>query len=105
MSPKVRNDLATQVLLEGDNLTLDLSINGVKDPFPPNLTFVWTFNGQNFTSFSSVSADGFNISFNSIQRNMSGEYTLIVTNSVGSVSGSFEVDVQCKLVINFFRMV
>ena len=40
-----------------------------------------------------------NITFNSVSRNDSGNYSITVSNEAGSVSTFFILDVQCKLII------
>ena len=95
--PTVRDDIGTQFVIEGNDITINLNVTGAKGPFPPITISIWMFDGQNLNSSSSITLNEFAITLNSIQRNMSGNYTLIVTNSVGSVRGSFVVDVQCEL--------
>ena len=89
--------VTNQTVTEGDTISVDLSVQGAKKPFPPTTTSVWMFNGQNLFNSSSTVLNDFDITLNNVQRNMSGNYTLIVTNSVGSSTGTLELDVQCEI--------
>ena len=100
MSPLVRGDVITQIVLEDSDVTVDLTVMGAKDPFPP-ASSIWMFNEQNLISSSNVLLNDFNITLNNVQRNMSGNYTLNVTNSVGSSTGTFELDIQCEIYLSF----
>ena len=99
VSPSVRGDVGIVVVTEGNDIAISLEILGAKTPFPPVVTSVWTFKERNLTHSSSIMLNdfNFNITLERISRNMTGNYTLIVSNSAGSISGSFEVDVQCRL--------
>ena len=95
--PSVRGDVGIIFVTEGNEFAISLEMAGAKTPFPPAVTSVWTFNEKNLTHSSSIMLNDFNITLERISRNMTGNYTLIVSNSAGSISGSFEVDVQCRL--------
>ena len=100
VSPQVKSNVATQTIIEGGNVVIDLSVAEAKDPFPPTTTSFWIFNGQNLSSSNGIILNDFNISLSDVQRNMSGNYSLTVTNSARSSTGSFELDVQCKIYCN-----
>ena len=97
MYPNVQQDFVAQFIMEGKNINVSLAVPGTKDPFPPLITSSWTFEGQNLTTANKIILSKYNISINSAQRNMSGTYTLTVTNSVGLSSGSFKLEVLCEL--------
>ena len=65
-------------------------------PFPP-ANFWWIFEGNNVSSSANVALDDNSIEIFMAKRNMSGTYMLFVSNTVETVIGSFELNVQCKL--------
>ena len=101
VSPQVKSNVAIQTIIEGGNVVINLSVAEAKDPFPPTTTSFWIFNGQNLNSSSTgIILNDFNISLSDVQRNMSGNYSLTVTNSARSSTGSFELDVHCNIYCN-----
>ena len=88
----------TQVIIEGNNITVDLTVGGAPTPFPPLLTSQWTHEGQPLLSNGSndMILSDFIITLTNVQRNQSGNYTLTVSNDAGSTTTSFILDVQCK---------
>ena len=88
----------TQVIIEGNNITVDLTVGGANTPFPPLLTSQWTHEGQSLLSNGSndIILTDFIITLTNVQRNQSGNYTLTVSNDAGSTTTSFILDVQCK---------
>ena len=99
VTPSVRNDIGVIVVTEGDSTVGNLTLSDASQPFPPSVSSQWMFEGQNLSTTNTILLDDYVIVFNSILRNYSGQYTLTVTNTVGSATGSFELDVQCELII------
>lgn len=71
-------------------------INLVVVANPQPVSFVWTRNGLNVTSGNGLILDGTTFTVDPANRELSGTYTLSVTNSAGP--GYFEIilDIQCK---------
>ena len=88
----------TQSVIEGNNITVNLTVGGAPTPFPPLLTSQWTHEGQPLLSNGSndIILTDFIITLTNVQRNQSGNYTLTVSNDAGSTTTSFILDVQCK---------
>ena len=99
VTPSVRNDIGVVVVTEGDSTVGNLTLSGASQPFPPSVSSQWMFEGQNLSTTNTILLDDYVIVFNSILRNYSGQYTLTVTNTVRSATGSFQLDVQCELII------
>ena len=97
-----------------DNLTLPIRLIEGKPvminiekvrPYPYPASFLWSKNGFDLFNNSRVKYGYPSINFSMINRSDSGNYSLIVTNyyidnpsrALGSSSGSFTLDVLCKL--------
>ena len=79
---------------------MTLSCDDTGNPVP---TISWTKDGSPISSNSSVSlsADNKRLSITNVNRNDSGEYRCVTTNSVGNeISIAAIVDVQCKRFFN-----
>ena len=96
--PSLLTIASSQSVVEGFNITVNLTAVGAPTPFPPLLTSQWTHKGQPLLSNSSndIILTNFIITLTNVQRNQSGNYTLTVSNDVGSTTTSFILDVQCK---------
>ena len=81
-------------MIENNNITVNLTVEEAPTPFPPTQ---WTHEGQLllFNSNNIILTDH-TITFGSVQRNQSGNYTLTVSNDAGSATTSFLLDVLCK---------
>ena len=78
---------------EGTNLTVSLTVSG--NPVP---TYVWTRDGVlTVTTGNNITVSLNSIVFRPVRREHAGVYKIVVTNSVGSDSFNFTLDVQCKL--------
>jgi len=98
-------------VVEGGSVTtINLDLDPEAFPFPQ---FQWTMNGQvamNNTPRVTYSYPG--VTFTSCDRDDSGTYNLTATNYhldntsviVGMDTGSFSLDVQCKLVHALWRV-
>ena len=86
-----------QVIIEGNNITMNFTVEGAPIPFPP-VQSQWTHEGQPLVSNGSndILLTDFIITLTNVQRNQSGNYTLTVSNDAGSTTTSFILDVQCK---------
>ena len=103
--PPILRDIPTMTVVEGGGVTtIPLDLDPEAFPFPQ---FRWTMNGQvatNNTARVTYSYPG--VTFTSYDRVDSGTYNLTATNYrldntsviVGMDTGSFSLDVQCKLV-------
>ena len=69
-----RYNAPSQDVAEGVDLIVDLSVERSANPFPPKLSSMWLFNGQSLSNSSTVSFNDSAISFENLQRNMSGIY-------------------------------
>ena len=90
--------VSTQLVIEGNNITVNLTVGEAPTPFPPQYTSQWTHDGQPLLSNGSndILLTEFVITLTSVQRNQSGNYTLTISNDAGSTTTSFILDVQCK---------
>ena len=93
--PSVR-DLGTLQVSESNDITVDLNVSDSPDPFPPMISSQWMFGDHTLSSDTSITVNDYNITFISVERNMSGNYELTVFNEAGSSTGTLELDVQCK---------
>jgi len=103
--PPSLRDIQPMTVVEGGGVTtINLDLDPEAFPFPQ---FQWTMNGQvamNNTPRVTYSYPG--VTFTSYDRDDSGTYNLTATNYrldntsvvVGMDTGSFSLDVQCKLV-------
>lgn len=80
---------------EGTSVTVYLNSSNTNDPFPP-ATYTWTLNDGVITD-NDTSVATYEVTFDPVGRAQSGTYKLRVTNTAGSDSGNFTLDVQCKL--------
>ena len=96
--PSLLSPVSTQSVIEGNNITVNLTIGGAPTPFPPLLTSQWTHEGQPLLSNDNndIILTNFIITLTNVQRNQSGNYTLTVSNNAGSTTTSFILDIQCK---------
>ena len=95
--PSLLTSVSTQLVIEGYNITVNLTVGGTNTPFPPLLTSQWTHEGQSLSNGSNdIILTDFIITLTNVQRNQSGNYTLTVSNDAGSTTTSFILDVQCK---------
>ena len=85
-------------MVEGNNITVNLTVGEAPTPFPPLMTSQWTHDGQSllFNGSNDIILTDFIITLISVQRNQSGNYTLTVSNDAGSTTTSFILDVLCK---------
>ena len=95
VSPSLRKNVTTQFVLEGYNISIDLKVSSADDPFPPP-TSIWMFDGKILTGSSNTILYDLAIAFYNVQRNMSGNYSLTVTNTAGQSFGTFELNIECK---------
>ena len=92
------------VAVEGSTSTVSLSQTPDAFPFPHQ--FSWTVNGLPANNNSKVTFAYPSVTFQQIERGDAGTYTLTATNyrldnisvGVGMDTGSFTLDVQCKLI-------
>ena len=80
----------TYTVNAGQNLTIEAPASG------GNLTYQWLFNGQSLTSGVNgyvFNVSGFELDITNATTNDSGNYVVTVSNSVGSISASFSVEV------------
>ena len=96
--PSLLTPVSTQSVIEGNNITVNLTMRGAPTPFPPLLTSQWTHESQPLLSNGSndIVLTDYIITLTNVQRNQSGNYTLTVSNDVGSTTTSFILDIQCK---------
>ena len=91
------------VTVEGSTNTINLS--QAPDAFPFPQQFSWTVNGSPARNNSRVSFGYPSVTFQQMERGDAGTYILAATNYrldnasvlVGMDTGSFTLDVQCKL--------
>ena len=76
---------------EGMSLTIPLTI--MANPSP---SLVWTLNGQPVDTERGITLSLTSIMFMSVSKQDAGIYIINATNSVGSVTVNFTLDVQCK---------
>ena len=91
------------MVTESSSVDVNLTVLDMASPFPPDIFSQWTFDGQNVSTTSMIMLRDYDITFNNILRNYSGQYSLTVTNTVGSTTGSFVLDVQCKSTNSFIN--
>ena len=85
--PSLLTLVSTQLLVENNNITVDLTVEGAPIPFPPVLISQWTHEGQPLLSNGNdIILTDYTITLGSVQRNQSGNYTLIVSNNAGSTT-------------------
>ena len=95
--PSLLTLASTQLVVENNNITVNLTVEGAPIPFPPVLISQWTHEGQPLLSNGNdIILTDYTITLGSVQRNQSGNYTLIVSNNAGSTTTNFIIDVQCK---------
>ena len=95
--PSLLTLASTQLVVENNNITVDLTVEGASTPFPPVLTSQWTHEGQPLLSNGNdIILTDYTITLDSVQRNQSGNYTLTVSNDAGSTTTNFILDVLCK---------
>ena len=89
--------VSTQLVIENNNINVNLTVEETPTPFPPILISQWTHEGQLllFNSNNIILTDH-TITLDNVQRNQSGNYTLTVSNDVGSTTTSFLLNVLCK---------
>lgn len=86
-----------QIVHEGCNLSVPL-YSETEAPFPPIKHVYFEFDGRNVTSNNKIFLKDGNLIILMAERNMSGYYTVYLTNTVEqTVNASFLLDVQCKL--------
>ena len=85
-----------QTVTEGDtNVRIDVRLDA--NPFPS--FFTWSRNGVPITSSSKVALTATSITFTTVQQEDAGTYTVYSNNTAGSGSATFELIVQCKLLL------
>ena len=96
--PSLLTPVSTQSVIEGNNITVNLTVGGTPTPFPPLLISQWAHEGQPLISNDSndIILTNFIITLTNVQSNQSGNYTLTVSNNAGSTTTSFILDIQCK---------
>ena len=66
------------------------------DAAPRISDYTWNKDGERITSNGRVSLTVNSISFNSVSRSDSGEYTVVATDSKGTGSAIINLDVYCE---------
>lgn len=94
VAPILRDDVMDNAT-EGMSYGFDLAAPS-NSPFPPSVVSSWTYNGVVLVDSSDTSLTTYNISFDPVNRNHSGEYQLVVSNDVGSSNATLSLNVQCK---------
>ena len=91
-------ELNDQTPVEGD--TFEFNIEEIQGfPVIPE-SFTWFFNGILFNTSSSLNVSVYPfIKFTDINRNNSGNYSIIVTNEGGIASGFVLLNVQCEFLL------
>ena len=85
-----------QTVTEGDtNVLINITIDA--NPIPS--FFTWSRNGLPITSSSNVALTATSITFTTVQREDAGTYTVYSNNTAGDGSTTFELIVQCKLLL------
>ena len=85
-----------QTVTEGDvNVQINVTIDA--NPFPS--FFTWSRNDVPITSSNNVTLTATSITFTTVQREDAGIYTVYSNNTAGSGSTTFELIVQCKLLL------
>ena len=85
-----------QTVTEGDvNIQINVTIDA--NPFPS--FFTWSRNDVPITSSSNVALTATSITFTTVQRDNAGTYTVYSNNTAGDGSTTFELIVQCKLLL------
>ena len=100
-SPNLTDNLPV-VVVEGRTNTV--SLRQAPDAFPFPQQFSWTVNGSPASNNSRVTFGYPSVTFQQLERGDAGTYTLTATNYrldntsvvVGTDTGSFTLDVQCK---------
>ena len=98
--PKLHKNLIVRVVEGYANVTIDL-LQGPA-PFPESSIFNWSKDGKPL--LADISQTYSNMTFPSVRRNNTGNYTVSATNflldnssrQLGSDTGSFYLDVLCK---------
>ena len=94
--PSVLTTTGTVTMTENTTFTVDLTVSGADDPFPPTTSSQWYFNGAAITDGNGTTLMDYSITFTNATRDRSGNYTLTVSNDAGANTGSFILDIQCK---------
>ena len=81
---------------EGTTFTVNLTVSGANDPFPPTTSSQWYFNAAPITDGNGITLTDYTITFTNVARDRSGNYTLTVSNDAGANNGSFILDIQCE---------
>ena len=106
--PVLKNFTTTQSVCENETYTFDLQAAGAAEAFPFPQEFNWTRHNENVdntTDEGRVTYGYPSVTFSSLNRSDSGRYELSATNFmrngslIGSDTGSFTLDVQCKFII------
>ena len=80
---------------EGDIFTFNIEAASGLPVLPGS--FQWYFNGDILQNSSKIVTLSYpNITFTSVDRNNSGNYSITASNTAWSVFGFFVLDVQCK---------
>lgn len=100
------NNIQYYYITEGHNGSVTMSKTN-DHSFPPVISSEWLYNGiilnnsdcndDGVGGIDTVSdSNNYTISFRNVTRKMSGLYTLVLRNAVGSSNKTFYLDVQCK---------
>ena len=100
MSPSLLSSVFIQTVVEGENITINLqSVEEGPDVFPPFISSQLSYNGNLLSnSEGMITVDDYNVSFTNVQRNHSGNYTLVVSNDAGASNSTFILNVLCKCI-------
>ena len=90
--PRYEPDTANFAVMDGSRPRIYLNI----DAAPRISVYTWEKDGERITSNGRVSLTVNSISFNSVSRSDSGEYTVIATDSKGTGSATITLDVYCE---------
>ena len=104
-SPRLRKNLILRIQDGDTDVTVDLHQDPT--PFPEPTIFTWSKDGQLLSADYSLTNS--KISFPSIVRTNTGNYTVSTTNfwlddstqQVGSDTGNFYLDVLCEYILNW----
>ena len=89
-----------QTVTEGDvNVQINVTIDA--NPFPS--FFTWSRNGVPITSSNNVALTATSITFTTVQQDNAGTYTVYGNNTAGGGSTTFELIVQCKLLLLIYN--
>ena len=92
--PSSIDAIQNETVTERDNITLTCTASGTP---PPSVSWVKVSSGER--------VNGSELVFTNINRSEAGEYRCEASNECGNASESASIDVQCKFIMKYFKLV